>query len=370
MMDDREVLALHRQMVGTPSVSGNEGLLASFVADYLSRHGVEVSRLGDNLYAVAGERGPLVCLNSHLDTVPPAPGWSKPSAAATVLDGKVFGLGANDAKASVAAMMAAFLRLRALGSQLSCRVLLTLVIAEETGGNGTAALVPHLASQALTPDAVIVGEPTGLDIAISQKGLLIVELIEHGRACHAAHARALGAENALRLLAHDMAALDALGLSSLPHPELGPVTLEPTMVSGGTARNVLPASASCIYDIRTNPQPDHERLVAKLSRAVCGEVKVLSNRLRPCAIDRAHPLVRAGLVARPEARLFGSRAVSDLVFFSGIPGIKVGPGDTERSHIPDEFVFEDEIIAGAGFYERALLAFASEGAGERVGEIS
>ncbi|HEY3357085.1 MAG TPA: M20/M25/M40 family metallo-hydrolase, partial [Polyangia bacterium] len=239
-------------------------------------------------------------------------------------------------------------------------VLLTLVAEEETGGAGTAALVPALLARGPAPAAAIIGEPTGLDVAVAQKGLLVLELRAEGRSCHAAHGRALGAPNALRRLAHDLVALDAVDLGP-PHPTLGPVTVEPTVATGGTARNMIPAEAACVLDVRTNPAPDPAQTLARLRAAVTGELRVLSDRLRPCAIDPGHALVRAAQRARPAARLFGSRGLSDLVFFAaaGVPAIKVGPGETERSHTADEFVLEDEILAGARFYEETALAWAA-----------
>jgi acetylornithine deacetylase len=148
------------------------------------------------------------------------------------------------------------------------------------------------------------------------------------------------------------------------HPRLGPVTLEPTMARGGTARNMVPAEASCVLDVRTNPELAPEEIVARLRAAVSGELRVASARLRPYEIADDHPLVRAALAARPQARTFGSRGLSDLVFFTGIPGIKVGPGSSERSHTPDEFILEEEVLEGARFYERLVLgcrSFLGEG---------
>lgn len=159
--------------------------------------------------------------------------------------------------------------------------------------------------------------------------------------------------NAIIELAHDLVALAGVDLGPA-HPKLGPVTVEPTIVTGGTARNMVPAAASCILDVRINPEPGPDAIVARLQAAVSGEVRVLSNRLRPYEISEGHPLVKAALDARPGARTFASRGLSDLVFFSGIPGIKVGPGSSERSHTPDEYVLESEVLEGAAFYERIV----------------
>jgi len=354
-MTDAEVLALHRDLVAIPSLSHQEQAVCGHLEHHLRALGVQVERFGDNLFMAHGE-GPVLCLNSHLDTVPPATGWTRPPHEVQVKEGRVYGLGANDAKASVAAMVAAFVRLKA--RPLGVRLLLTLVCEEETGGKGAEMLVPELARRGLHPEAVIVGEPTGLDIAVAQKGLLVLELRETGRACHAAHGHALGASNALRTLARDLVALDGVDLGP-SHLELGPVTLEPTLARGGSARNSIPAEASCILDVRTNPAPTHAQTVERLRAVVKGELAVLSDRLRPTEIAADHPLVRAAQKARPEAKCFGSRGLSDLVFFAPTPAIKVGPGQTERSHAPDEFVLESELLEGARFYERAVQAFAA-----------
>jgi acetylornithine deacetylase len=352
-----ELLALHREIVGIRSLSREEGALVEALQARLEAAGVEVRRFGHNIVASCGS-GPVICLNSHLDTVPPAEGWTRDPFAATVEAGRVFGLGSNDAKASVAAMLAAFLRLRERGGAPGATVVLTLVAEEEIGSGGTREVLPELPRLGLTPAAAIVGEPTGLDVAVAQKGLLVLELVERGRACHAAHARALGASNALRALARDLVALDSVDLGP-DDPWLGPVTLEPTVAHAGAARNSVPGEASCVLDVRTNPGEPPEALVVRLRAAVAGEVAVRSDRLRPVAIGAEHPLVRAALAARPHAKLFGSRGVSDLACFDGVPGVKVGPGVSERSHTADEFVLESEVVEGAAFYERTVLAWAA-----------
>ncbi len=350
-MNDAALLALHREIVATPSVSGSEAALAALLEARLAQLGFGPRRFGDNLVVTHGA-GPVVCLCSHLDTVPASPQWTRDPYDVVVEDGRVYGLGSNDAKASVAAMVAAFVRLAASGPARTTRML-AFTVQEEVGGKGAETLVPALAAAGLAPEAVIIGEPTGLDVSIAQKGLLILELRAAGRACHAAHGRALGAPNALRRLARDLVALD--GADAGPdHPLLGPVTVEPTVAQGGTARNTIPAAATCVLDVRTNPGEEPARLVARLAASCESELAVLSERLRPCAVDPAHPLVAAAQAARPGAALFGSRGVSDWVFFRGVPGVKAGPGQTERSHTADEYVLLSEIVEGAAFYERAV----------------
>ncbi|MFY9826227.1 MAG: M20/M25/M40 family metallo-hydrolase, partial [Thermoanaerobaculia bacterium] len=158
-------------------------------------------------------------------------------------------------------------------------------------------------------------------------------------------------------LAHDLVALEQVDFGP-PHPRLGAVTMEPTQLRAGTARNVVPGEAAAILDVRTTPALGLREVVERIERRVAGEVRVLSDRLLPRETSESEPLVAAALRARPEARLFGSSTLSDLVFMAGIPALKCGPGRTERSHTPDEFVLESEILGGARFYARFVRAYA------------
>jgi acetylornithine deacetylase len=356
-VNDQDLLKFHREIVAIPSESHREKALCDFLERWLAEHGAVPVRAGNNVYAVAGERGPLLCFNSHFDTVDAAAGWTRPPHEPAVEGGRVFGLGSNDAKASVAAMTAAFLRWRESAATAGIRLVLALVCEEETGGEGAELLVPELVRRGLKPDAAVVGEPTGLEVAVAQKGLLIVEVERKGRACHAAHAKALGVRNPIVDLAADLLALGKVDLGP-PHPLLGEATMEPTVLAAGSARNSVPGEATCILDLRTNPDRSHEDLVARL-RKTGAQIRVVSDRLRPYAIEAIAPIVGAARRARPEASLIGSRGVSDLVFFAaaGVPTVKVGPGRTERSHTADEFVLESEILDGARFYERLARAW-------------
>lgn len=354
MLPEREILALHRAITAIRSVSGEEAGLAGFLGDFLERNRIPAERIGNSLLVTLG-RGPLLLLDTHLDTVPPAPGWTRDPWDVQSLDGRVYGLGANDAKASVAAMTVAFLAFRE--ADLPFTLALALVEGEETRGAGTEAVLAELARRGTPPAAAVVGEPTGLDIAVAQKGLMVLELVAHGEACHAANAAALGARNAARLLAHDLVALEKVDFGP-PHPKLGPITLEPTQLRAGTARNVVPGEAAAVLDVRITPSFSRREVVERIERAVSGEVRVLSDRLVPRETPESAPLVDAARQARPGARLFGSSTLSDMVFMEGIPALKCGPGRTERSHTPDEYVLESEILEGVRFYARLVRAYA------------
>lgn len=354
MLPEREILGLHRAITAVRSISGEEAALADLLTDLLRRNRIAVSRIGDSLLATLGQ-GPVLLFDTHLDTVPPAPGWTRDPWQVEVIEGRVHGLGANDAKASVAAMVAAFLAFRE--AELPFTLALALVEAEETRGTGTEAVLAELERRGTPAAAAVVGEPTGLDLAVAQKGLMVLELVAKGEACHAAHAARLGAQNAARRLAHDLVALERIDFGP-PHPRLGPITLEPTQLRAGTARNVVPGEATAVLDVRTTPGLERNEIVRRIALAVASEVRVLSDRLLPRETDEGSLLVESARRARSEARLFGSATLSDMVFMAGIPALKCGPGASERSHTPDEFVLESEILEGARFYARLIRAYA------------
>ncbi len=368
MLPEREILALHRAITAIPSVSGEEGpRWPTSSASCCARNGVAVTRLGASgasLLATVGE-GPLLLFDTHLDTVPPAPGWTRDPWDVQAVDGRVYGLGANDAKAAVAAMTAAFLAFRE--AELPFTLALALVEGEETRGTGTEAVLAELARRGTPPAAAVVGEPTGLDVAVAQKGLLVLELVARGDACHAAHAAALGAGNAARRLARDLVALEAVDLGPA-HPRLGadhPGADAAARRHGaqrgpgrghGRARRAHHARRShAAGDRRAGPRGRW--------RARCG---CSPTACVPRETTEDSPLVAAAPARRaPRPRLFGSPTLSDLVFMAGIPPIKCGPGGTARSHTADEFVLESEILDGARFYARLVRAYA-----ERLGARS
>ncbi|MEZ5312840.1 MAG: M20/M25/M40 family metallo-hydrolase [Thermoanaerobaculia bacterium] len=359
-----ELVALHRELVRTPSVSGKEEGAIALAAERLAQFGLRVERVGGSLLAWSGDTGrsgrPFALFDSHLDTVPVCPGWTFAPHAAEIVGDRIHGLGANDAKASAAAMVAAAAAFAGRGDS-GLGLCLALVRDEERKSAGTAEIVAELDRRGLAPAAVVVGEPTGLDLAIAQKGHLVLELVARGEAAHAAHARALGAPNAATALARDLVAIAALldAESGPLDPRLGRATVEPTMLEGGTARNVVSAEARAILDCRTVPVEPPEALRDRLAGVVAGELVVLSDRFRPVATDAGSELVRAAQRARPEAKLYGSATLSDLTFFAAADAVKAGPGESARSHRPDEFVTVGELASGATFYEQLLVELAS-----------
>ncbi|MBX3120500.1 MAG: M20/M25/M40 family metallo-hydrolase [Fimbriimonadaceae bacterium] len=321
-----------------------------WVEDLLRESGAEVTRLGDNVIAKAGS-GPKILLNTHLDTVPPNDGWTRDPWNVETIDGKVYGLGSNDAKASAAAMIATLLGVQKAGGP--CEVVLMLVCEEETGGKGTEIAWPWLQQQGWEPDGVVVGEPTELQIGIAQRGLMILELVHQGTACHAANANSLGAVNPVWGLAEDIVKLRQIDLGE-PHPQLGVSSLQPTVLKGAATHNQVPAEASAKLDFRTVPGLTHSELLERLEECVAGEIRIHSSRLEPyqCPVDAI--IVQSALRIGTGTKTFASLTMSDQVFFQGVPAIKCGPGISARSHTADEFVLASEIEQGFEFY-RALL---------------
>ena len=354
-MTATEVLAIHREMVKTPSVSGSEAELADWAEGYLRQLGAEVWRIGNSVVARAGS-GPKLMFDTHLDTVPVAPGWTRDPWKATLQDGAIYGLGANDAKASGAAMIGAFASVAE--SDGPCEMVLALVEQEETTNLGTLNALTFLREQLnWTPSAAVVGEPTELQVGVAQRGLLILEIVAKGTVCHSARADELGATNAILELADDLVLLNGLSVGPAD-PFLGKPSLQVTVVKAGDVHNRLPSEAVATLDIRTVPGLSHEEIAVNIQRQLKNEVRVKSKRLEPYACATDHAIVAAALASLPGSKAFGSATMSDQVHFKGIPCIKCGPGVSTRSHTVEEFVFESEIIRGFEFYARLIGEFS------------
>ena len=346
---------LLHQLVATPSVSREEGALADLVQGLLQAWGAEVRRSGNNLWAEVGQGAPRLLLNSHLDTVPPCAGWSGDPFTPRWEGDRLVGLGANDAKGCVTGMLLAFRTLLAV-PPAEGTVVLALTAEEEIGGQGIATILDQLGPL----DAALVGEPTGLQVCAAQRGMLLLRACAHGEGAHVAHAH-LG-ENAVHKAAKDILHLASLHFE--PHPLLGETKAQVTQVEGGRFRNQVPDGCSFFVDLRTTPNLDHAELAARLAGELASEVTIHSARYLPKATDPNHPIVKAALQAAGKASPVGSATTSDWAFLGDLPAVKVGPGDTHRSHRPDEWISKAELEAGVAFYASAVRTFLALGARE------
>jgi acetylornithine deacetylase len=344
-------------LVNVPSVSGQEAELADFLACRLSGQGFAVQREGNSVwFTLGGSKRPHLVLLSHIDTVPPCEGWIGDPFKLRVDGDKLSGLGANDAKGCVAAMIMAAGEQPA--DELDGSVTFAFVAEEERGGDGVRAVRPKLG----VIDAAVIGEPTALEVCTAQRGLLMLSCTAHGEAAHVAHAE-LG-ENAIHKAARDINRLVSTEFE--PHESLGIARPQVTQISGGVARNQVPDRCEFFVDIRTTPNLDHADLAAQIDAALESEVTVHSGRYLPAATDEAEAIVRAALVAARRERGVGSATTSDWAFLQDIPAVKIGPGDTHRSHRPNEYLLLSELEAGAAFYGRLIPAYFKLVAGGRA----
>ncbi|MDQ2659386.1 MAG: M20/M25/M40 family metallo-hydrolase, partial [Verrucomicrobiota bacterium] len=307
-------------------------------------------------FTLGSDERPRLLLVSHLDTVPPCEGWQSDPNKLQSEGEKLIGLGANDAKGSVAAMIMAARELQT--QELDGLVTFAFVAGEERGGEGIRAIKPKLG----VIDAAIVGEPTGLEICTAQRGMLLLQCIAHGESAHVAHAQ-LG-DNAIHKAARDVARLAAMEFPA--HPSLGATRAQVTEISGGLARNQIPDRCEFFVDLRTTPNLDHAEVAGEIEGALESEVRVHSDRYLAVATEENEPIVQAALQAADKARGVGSVTTSDWAFLRGIPAVKAGPGETERSHRPNEFILLSELEAGAAFYRRAVRNYFELAAKEQA----
>ncbi len=348
------------ELVRIPSVSGQEAAIAARVVEIAAGLGLPV-RSDDAMVAIeldSGRPGRSLALVSHLDTVPVGQGWTRPPYEPQIEshpDGeRLWGRGANDAKASCAAMIAAALDIARAGGPPGGRLLVVLGYSEETRDTSMPRAVPRLGHL----DAAVVGEPTSLDLAVAQRGLMMVDLVAHGDQCHAAYAAERGARQAVLTLAADLLKLPSL-LQDKPHPLLGQPTITPTVLEAGVARNVTPPLAKAVLDLRTTPRWPHDDLGAYLQTLLASEVVVTSSRLQPCETPPDSRLREAAQAVRPTARPYGSPTCSDWVFLRHLDAIKCGPGDSRVSHTADEWVSVAEVRAARAFYAALAQKYLS-----------
>jgi acetylornithine deacetylase len=351
---EREPTVLLRELVGIPSVSGDEGAIAEVVAQRLTRAGLEVQRLGHTVLArLTRKRGPRLLLLSHLDTVPVGEGWTRQPFTEDWRDGRLYGRGSNDAKASAVAMLTTVCALARRPTDLQGEVWLALNAQEETDNAGMRAVLSEMG----LPDGAVCGEPTGLEVVRAQAGLAILKAEWRGRSCHAAHVARAEHQNALLAAARELATLPPYLSPGAAHALLGTSTIAPTVFQSGKRHNVVPDEAKLTLDCRLAPPHSAEAARAVVAeRLPTAEVAIVSERLKPFETAEDHLLVRAALASAEKSRAIGSMTLSDMALLTGVPAVKCGPGETARSHTPDEYVLASELEAGVRFYARFVPA--------------
>jgi acetylornithine deacetylase len=341
-----DAVALLKQLISIPSVSKEENHLADFLETALKNKKYYPKRKGNNIWLMSpdwNDNKPTILLNSHIDTVKPVTGWTKDPFQPIEEDGKLSGLGSNDAGASVVSLLQVFFILSQT-YQENNYIFLASCEEEISGRNGVESVLPELPPI----DLGIVGEPTSMQPAVAEKGLMVVDGIVYGKAGHAAREEG---ENAI------YKALPVIEWfqnyrNFMVSPLLGPVKMTVTGVQSGIQHNIIPDECKFTVDIRANEFYTNETLFESISANCGAEVHARSFRLNSSQIAMNHPIVQRAIDLGLEP--FGSPTLSDQTFMN-FPSIKIGPGKSARSHTADEYIFTTEITDAINGY-LALLS--------------
>ncbi len=332
------------EMLSIPAVSREEQKRSDFLESFLKGRGWPLKRIHHNLLVGSPDApGVPLLLNSHMDTVAPVDGWESDPFTPLVNGEQIVGLGSNDAGASVVTMLAAYEQMK---EKLEGRInLMVLISAEEevSGSLGISSVLPLLGELG----AVIVGEPTGMAPAVAERGLMVLDGELRGKAGHAARKEGL---NAIYEAMKDMAAIAELDFTDqsewLPEPGA-----QVTMISAGTRHNVVPDICSYVVDVRSNDCYGNEQLL-EMIRSVCrAELTPRSTRLRASGLDEKHFLMQA--IVATGLKAFGSSTLSDMALIP-FPSVKMGPGESSRSHTAGEYIRKSELERGVMGYCRFL----------------
>ena len=345
-------------LISTPRISREEKQAADLLQHLMTTHcQLQVSRQGNNLWATApGYRPerPTLLLNAHLDTVRPVGGWVRNPFEPTREGDRIYGLGSNDDGASLVSLLQAF---RVLSSREQAYNLIFLASAEEevSGKEGIASVLPQLPPVAVA----LVGEPTGMQPAIAERGLMVLDVTAHGRAGHAAR------EEGDNAIYHAVEDIEWFRTHQWPlvSPLLGPVKMTVTVIQAGTQHNVIPDECRFTVDVRTNEHYGNEALYNLIRQEVKSEVVARSFRLNSSRIDPEHPLVRRAIALG--GKPFGSPTLSDQALMP-FPSMKMGPGQSSRSHTADEFITVSEIAEAINHYITLLDGLECESLAEQM----
>ncbi|MEX0272961.1 MAG: M20 family metallo-hydrolase [Flavobacteriaceae bacterium] len=345
----QEALALLKELIATPSFSEEEEETASIIDAWLQKFGVATQRQYNNIYAFNkhyDESKPNLLLNSHHDTVKPNSAYTKDPFHPHVEDGKLFGLGSNDAGGALCSLLATFVYFYER-EDLSHNIIMSATAEEEDAGDKSiSALLPILPEI----EVAIVGEPTQMQLAIAEKGLVVFEGVVAGTPSHAAHPND---NNSIYNTIEVLQWFKDYRFNKVSEV-LGPVKMTVTQVSAGSQHNVVPGHVDLVIDTRVNDCYTNEEINAILQREAPCTLKPRSLNLGSSSIPVEHPLVQSGVALGRET--YGSPTLSDQAELS-CQSLKLGPGDSVRSHSADEFIYVDEVVEGVGLYIEILEGF-------------
>lgn len=344
--DFKEYVRLLEDLIATPSFSGEEEKTAGIIHDFFRSKSIDVRQIKNNIVAYNQHfdpEKPTILLNSHHDTVKPNSSWKKDPFTPVVVDGRLYGLGSNDAGGPLVALMAAFIH-NFTNDQLAFNLVLAATAEEETSGrNGVMAVLPELPPI----DFAIVGEPTSLDMAVAEKGLMVLDCIAHGKSGHAARNEG---DNAIYRALDDIVWFRDYRFGQVS-AMLGEIKMTVTMIESGTQHNVVPDNCRFVVDIRSTDVLSNDEILEIIKENVRCEVIPRSLRLQPSGLPENHLLYQCAKDLK--IKTYGSPTISDQALMS-FPSVKIGPGDSARSHTADEYLELKELEDGIDLYIRLL----------------
>ncbi len=348
-MLSEKALELLKQLIAIPSFSKQEDKTANAIEGWFKAFAIPFKREHNNIYAFNkyfdGTK-PTLLLNSHHDTVKPNSAYTKDPFKPHVVDGKLFGLGSNDAGGALVSLMATFTYFYGLEGLNHNLIIVASAEEENSGTNGLNSMLPILPKI----DLAIVGEPTLMELAIAEKGLVIFDAVVKGTPSHAAH------PNNDNCIYNSIAVLEWFKNYRFERVSevLGEVKLTVTQINAGSQHNVVPALVDLVIDVRVNDKYTNQEISDLLYKEAPCEVKARSLRLNSSAIDKDHPLVLSGIALG--RKTYGSPTLSDQAVLI-CQSLKLGPGDSTRSHSADEYIYIHEIQEGIDIYIRMLEGF-------------
>ncbi len=341
-----DAINLLKDLIRTESFSKQEDKTADLINNFLVERGVPTERLKNNVWAFNkhfDKSKPTILLNSHHDTVKPNPGYTVDPYEPTIKDGKLFGLGSNDAGGCLVSLIATFLYFFDK-ENLKYNFCIAATAEEEISGvDGLELLYPILEPI----DFAIVGEPTLMDIAVAEKGLMVLDCVARGKSGHAAREEG---ENAIYKAIKDINWITNYKFEKVS-PHLGPMKMSVTIINAGYQHNVVPETCSFTIDVRITEMYRNEEVLKIIEENIESVVTPRSVRLRPSFIDNDHDLVKAAV--KYGAKTYGSPTTSDQALIP-VPSVKMGPGHSGRSHTANEFIWVVEIEEGIDKYIKIL----------------
>lgn len=335
-------IALLRELINTPSLSREEDKTAAILKSWFTRHGISFHEKANNIWAYNAffdPAKPTILLNSHHDTVKPNPGYTRDPFSPDIEEGKLYGLGSNDAGGALVSLIAAF-RHFYQEKDLEYNLCLAATAEEEISGlNGIELILPELGQL----DFAIVGEPTEMHLAIAEKGLMVLDCVATGVAGHAAREEG---DNAIYKAIKD---IEWFRTFRFPRESelFGPIKMSVTIINAGSQHNVVPATCNFTVDVRLTDAYRMEEVLQIVREHTSSIVTPRSMRLKPSYIDKNHPIVRAGVELGRNT--YGSPTTSDQALLN-VPSLKIGPGFSGRSHMADEFIYVKEIEEAISIY--------------------